>query len=89
MAKQAANLFHMLGPVKQALMRATTGQCGRDNAQCSRATVEVVAKMDRPTSMAHDDSSKATLFCMATLNRFGLPYDYPRLSKVSMPEICA
>jgi hypothetical protein len=50
--------------------------------------VEAVAKMDRPTSLAHEDSSEATLYCAATLHRFGLPFDYARLSKVLLPEVC-
>ena len=87
-AKQAFRVFNKLGSVKQALMRATAGECGRDSAHCARATVEAVAKMDRPGPLAHDDSSEATLFCAATLHRFGLPYDYPRLSRCNMAENC-
>ena len=56
MAKHNANVILRLGPVKQALLRATTGQYGRDSALCSRNTVEEVAKMDRPMSLAHHDS---------------------------------
>ena len=88
MAKQAAKVFLKMGPVKQALLRATAGQCGRDRAQCSRNTVDEVAKMDRPLSLAHLDSSEAMLYFAATLHRFGLPFDYSRLSKMSLPEIC-
>jgi hypothetical protein len=75
MAKQAYSVFNKLGLVKQALMRATAGECGWDNAHCARATVEAVAKIDRPGTLAHDDSNEATLFCAATLHRFGLPFD--------------
>jgi hypothetical protein len=44
--------------------------------------------MDCPGPLAHDDSSEATLFCEATLHRFGFPYDYPRLSRCNLAEIC-
>ena len=88
MAKQAHNVFNRLGPVKQALMRASAGECGRDSAHCAKATVEAVARMDRPGPLAHEDSSESTLFCAATLHRFGLPYDYSRLSRGYLAETC-
>ncbi len=61
MAKHAAKVFLKMGPVKQALLRASAGQCGRYNAHCSKNILEEVAKMDRPTSLAHLDSNEAML----------------------------
>ena len=42
-ARQAFNLFNRMDPVRQTLMRATSGQCGRDIAHCSLLKVKVVA----------------------------------------------
>jgi len=43
--------------------------------------------MDRSSFGNHGDSSEATLFCVATLHRFGLPFDYVKLEPKTMPEI--
>ena len=80
MAKQAYSVFNKLGTMKQALMRVTAGECGRDSAHCARATVEAVARMDRPGPLAHDDSNEATLLCAPTLHNSVSPTttpDYP------------
>ena len=86
--RQAHHIFTSLDPVRKALMRASAGQCGRDSAHCSRATVEAVARMDCPASMAHSELSEGVLFSAATLNRFGLPYDYANLESCILPESC-
>ena len=69
-------------------MRATAGQCGRDSAHCSLATVEAVARMDCPASLAHSELSEGVLFGAATLHRFGLPFDYANLESSILPESC-
>ena len=32
--RQASSLFNKMDPVRQTLMRATAGQCGRDSTHC-------------------------------------------------------
>jgi hypothetical protein len=87
--RQAHHVFSNLDPVRKALMRAAAGQCGRDSAHCSLATVEAVARMDCPASLSHSELSEGVLFCAATLHRFGLPYDYANLENCILPESCA
>ncbi len=77
-----------MDPLKQALMRASVDQGGTDSAHCSITTVEAVARMDCPTSMSHDGISESTLFCAATLHRFGVPVDYSKLEDCVLPEAC-
>jgi hypothetical protein len=87
-ARQAFNLINKMDPVRQTLMRATFGQCGRDFAHRSLLTVRAVATMDCPASMAHAETSEASLYNAATLHRYGLPYDYAKLETTVLPEIC-
>jgi hypothetical protein len=89
-AKKAHRVLSALNPVKQALLRATAGQCGMDTARCSMVTVREVASMDRPGKGNEEaDAREASLFCAATLHRFGLPVDYARLKDETLPETCA
>ena len=75
-AKKAQRVLSTLNPVKHALLRATAGQCGMDSASCSMDTVREVAGMGRPGKGNHaEESREASLFCAATLHRFGLPVD--------------
>jgi hypothetical protein len=62
-----------MDPVRQSLLRANAGQCGRDTAHCSLQTVRVVATMDGPSFLAHEETSEASLYCAATFYRYGLP----------------
>jgi hypothetical protein len=87
-AKQAYNVFSSINEVKQSLMRAAAGQCGVDTTHCSMATVHAVARMDCPASLSHDELSEGTLFCAASLHRFGLLVDYAKLEAVVPPETC-
>ena len=48
-----------------------------------------VATMDVPSFLAHDETSDASLYCAATLHRYGLPYDYAKLENQLRPETCA
>jgi len=87
-AKQAHILLTTLDPTKQALLRATAGQCGLDAAHCHTSTVKNVVSLYRPGGM-DGGSREAALFCAATLHRFGLPVDYARLKTHTLPESCA
>jgi hypothetical protein len=88
--KKAHRVLSALNPVKQALLRATAGQCGMDSASCSMDTVREVASLDYPgKGNAEEDSREASLFCAATLHRFGLPVDFARLKAETLPETCA
>jgi hypothetical protein len=60
----------------------------RDSAHCSLLTVKVVATTGCPTALDHEQSSEASLFCAATLHRYGLPHDYARLENHTLPETC-
>jgi hypothetical protein len=51
-------------------------------------TVQAVARMDCPASLSHDELSEGTLFCAASLHRFGLPVDYAKLEATVLPETC-
>ena len=84
-ARQAFNLFNRLDPVRQTLMRATSGQCGEDTAHYSLLTVRAVATMDFPASLAHVEASEAALFCASILHRYGLLYANTRNS---IPLLC-
>jgi hypothetical protein len=89
-AKKAQRVLSTLNPVQQALLRATAGQCGMDSASCTTATAREVAIMDRPGfGNNKEHSGEASLFCAATLHRFGLPVDYSRLQGITLPESCA
>ena len=74
--RQALEVFETMNPVTQALMRASTCQCGMDCAHCSTVTVSDVARMVCLGSMAHAEMSEGILYTSSTLRRFGLPYDY-------------
>jgi len=88
-ARHASNLFKYMDPAKRTLMRANASQCGRASFHCSLKTVRAIATMVCPSAMAHDETSEASLFCAATLNRFGLPHDYAKLEGMVLPETCA
>ena len=47
-AKKAHRVLSALNPMKQALLRATAGQCGTDSASCTTDTVREVAGLDHP-----------------------------------------
>ncbi len=51
-------------------------------------TVQEVACLDRP-GRVDGGIREASLFCAATLHRFGLPVDYARLKHETLPESCA
>ena len=53
-------------------------------------TVKEVAGLDHPGKGNNgEDSREVSLFCAATLRRFGLPVDYARLNVDTLPETCA
>jgi len=87
--KQATDLLKSMDPIRQTLLRANAGQCGRDSAHCSLQIVRSVATMDCPAALAHTETSEASLYCAATLHRFGLPLDYAKLENYSLPETCS
>jgi hypothetical protein len=87
--RQAFNLFKSIDPVRQTLMRATAGQCGRDTAHCSLHTAKVVATMECPANLSQTETSESMLFCASTLHRYGLPHDYARLEALTLPEVCS
>jgi len=87
--RQASSLFNKMDPVRQTRMRATAGQCGRDSAHCSISTIKAVATMDcRPSSLSLEGTSEASLFCAATLHKYGLPHDFARMEDHILPETC-
>ena len=89
-AKKAHKVSSDLNPVKKALLRATAGQCGMDSAYCTMDTVREVASLDRPGGGHNgEDLREASLFCAATLHRFGLPVDFARLKFDTLPETCS
>jgi len=88
-ARQAFMALSSLNPVKPSLMRATTGRCGTDSSAFHSDTVKEVAKLDRPGFGNDEDFSEATLFCAATLHKFGLPYDYAKLDSETLPGMCS
>ena len=59
-----------------------------DSAHCHSATIRDVAKLDRLGGM-DGGSREATLFCDATLHRYGLLVDYARMETEILPETCA
>ena len=67
-AKHAHRLMAALNPVEQTLLRAKTGQCGLDLAQCHSATVKEVVKLDR-TGGTEGGSQEAAL-----LRRYIAPF---------------
>ena len=44
--------------------------------------------MDHPRNYELQEVSESTLFNAATLQRFGLPYDFDSLSSTTLPELC-
>jgi hypothetical protein len=80
MAKQAHCIFSSLWPVEHASIRATYGLSGRDNAYCSRSTVEDGVRIYLLGALALGDSNEVILFCASALHRFGVPFDYSRLA---------
>jgi len=89
-AKKAHKVLSALNSVKQALLRATTGQCGMDSAFCTMDTVKDVARLDRPGKRNHgEDSREVTILCAATVHRFGLHVDFARQNADTLPEMCS
>jgi len=86
--RHASILFSKMDPVRQALMRGTIGQCGRDSAHCSLSTIRAVATMDCPSFVSLEEAPDASLFCAATLHRYDLPHYYARLENYTLPETC-
>jgi len=86
-AKQAFSVLSSLNPVKQALMRASTCPCGLDSAHCHSDNVREVANRSRPRFGINGESIEATVFCAATLHRYGLTYDYAELDPKTLPEM--
>jgi hypothetical protein len=80
-ARQASNLFKSMDPVRQTLMRATSGQCGRDTAHCSVNKVKAVATMECPAALPHAETSEASPYFTTTLHIYGL-----RLRKIGIPH---
>ena len=75
-----------LNPVKQALLRASAGQCRLDSASCTPITVSEVARLDKPGIGYNGEvTGEASLFCAATMHRYGLPVDYARLNAGTLP----
>jgi hypothetical protein len=60
--KKVCGVLKAHNQVKQALVRATAGQCGMDSSQCHADIVTEAAKLDRPGFGNHGESSEATLF---------------------------
>ncbi len=75
-----------MGPLKKALMRVAFGQCGLDSASCSASTVEAVAGLDGP--WAKGEASEDFILFAATIHRHGLPFQYARLEKSLVPDMC-
>ena len=48
-----------------------------------------VATIDCPSSLAHDETSDASLYCAATMHRYGMPHDYAKMENLVLPETCA
>ena len=86
-AKQAHAILWGMDTLKQALMRASSGQCWMDSAHSSGAIVEAVAKMDCPASLSHDELIEGVLFCASTLYLFALPYGFANLANRVLPEV--
>jgi hypothetical protein len=84
--RQALEIFKVMDPLQQTLMRASAWQCGTDSAHCSTTTVHEVALMDCPGSMALAEINEGVLFCASMLDRFGLPYDYAKLEDFTLPD---
>jgi hypothetical protein len=40
-------------------------------------------------ALAHEESSYTSIFCPATLHRYGLPYDFAKMDFYTLPEVCA
>jgi len=80
--KQASNLLKSMDPIRQTLIRASVGQCGG-------AFVREVATMDCLSTLAHTETSEASLYCATTMHRFGLPMDYAKLDDFTLPETCS
>ena len=59
--KQASNLLKSMDPIRQTLMRASAGQCGRDSAQCFLQVVRAVATMDCLAAATPTKTSEASL----------------------------
>ena len=84
--KQVSSLLISMDPIRRTLLRANDGQCGRDSTHCSLQTVRAVATMDCPAALIHAETSEASLYCAATLHRFGLPLaDYAKLDDFILP----
>jgi hypothetical protein len=66
-AKHAHRLLTTLNPTKQALLRASAGQCGLNSAHCHSSTVKDVVSLDRPGGV-DGGSREAALLCAAILS---------------------
>jgi len=87
--KQVSNLLISMDSIRRTLLRANAGQCGRDSAHCSLPTVRAVALMEYPAALTHAETSEASLYCVTTLHRFGLPLDYAKLDDFILREMCS
>ncbi len=87
--KHASILLKSMDPIRRTLMRASVGQCGSDSIHCSLQNVRAVATMDCPATLAHAETSDASLYRAATLNRFGLPLDCAKFGNFTLPETCS
>ena len=72
-AKHASALYNDMDPVRQTLLRANAGQCGRDTTHCSLKQIRAVATMDCPSALAPRETSDASLYCASTLHHYGFP----------------
>ncbi len=86
--QHASNMFESMDPVRQNLLCATAGQCGRATAHCSMYTVRAEATMEYSATLAHTGTSEAMLYSASTLHRYGLPHEYARLETLTLPEVC-
>ena len=73
----------------RTLLRANAGKCGRDTAHSSLKMVRSVDTTDCLAARVHEKSFDASLFCAATLQRYGLPYNYTKLDTHILPKTCA
>ena len=88
-AIHTSNLFKNMDHVRRTLLRANDVQCGSDSAYCSLKIFQAFASMDCPYALAHDETSEASLYCTASLHRYGLPHEYAKMENLVLPETCA
>jgi hypothetical protein len=78
-----------MDPIRRTMLRASVGQCGRDSDHFSLQTVRAVATMDCPAALGYAEKRDTSLYCAATLHRFGLHLDYAKLDNFTHPGTCS